>query len=206
LSKEFDSAIEILDNRIRFAKGIIESNEQDVNSLIRETIGLQDYKTKQYKPNVVFVESREPIKLWGDKLTLLNAIANIIINAGEAAGDNTPEITIEVKKEGDSLVISIADKSGGIKQSLLCPDPAYPDEPDRLLLFNPKQTTKESGTGLGTAETWEAIRMHNGTIRVQTNNIGSTFTIRLLITSREAPIPERLPDPAGQINDIPASL
>jgi hypothetical protein len=76
-------------------------------------------------------------ELTTDPDVLEKILENIIVNATEAVGDDGV-ITIAVGIEGDSPVFTITDNGIGMT-----------DEYIREKLFNPFQTTKKEGTGLG---------------------------------------------------------
>ena len=84
---------------------------------------------------------------------------------------------IRISTDGDAedITISVADTGTGIPKEII------------KKIFEPLFTTKQigKGTGLGLAVTYGIIKMHHGSIDVQSNadsNIGptaTTFTVRL---------------------------
>ena len=115
---------------------------------------------------------------------LSRAVLNVVNNACYAVKERTtaetgndtyqPTISVSVKLDGDTLVISIADNGTGM-----------PDEV-REKLFKTIITTKPigKGTGLGMQITHDIIcRSHNGTIDIDTAvGKGTTFTFRIPVT------------------------
>ena len=80
------------------------------------------------------------------------------------------EVTIKAYKMDSSIGIDITDSGEGIPL----------DRTDKL--FDLFYSTKESGTGLGLPITKRIIDMHNGEIRIQSQEgKGSTFSIVLPI-------------------------
>ena len=113
-------------------------------------------------------------------------VLNIIVNAAHAIGDklgkNSTEkglITVSTKAEAEWARITITDSGCGI------PD----DVVNRI--FDPFFTTKDVGvgTGQGLAISRSVIvDKHAGTLEVDTKlGEGSTFTIRIPLTSDQAP-------------------
>src|SRR5207249_598792 len=93
--------------------------------------------------------------------------ANRLRNAAEAMGGRGP-IDVVVARDGQGLVVTIADHGPGIPEEL------------RPRVFEPYFTTKQDGTGLGLALVRQTIESHNGTIRVsETTGGGATFAIVL---------------------------
>src|SRR5205814_236551 len=82
--------------------------------------------------------------------------------------DRRTETAVEVARDGQGLVVTIADHGPGIPEEL------------RPRVFEPYFTTKQDGTGLGLALVRQTIESHNGTIRVsETTGGGATFSIVL---------------------------
>jgi signal transduction histidine kinase len=108
-----------------------------------------------------------PCTILGQYDPLRRAFANLLRNAAEAMqGRGT--IDIAVAKDGQGLLVTIADHGCGIPEEL------------RPRVFEPYFTTKEGGTGLGLALVRQTIEAHNGTIHVsETAGGGATFSIVL---------------------------
>jgi len=108
-----------------------------------------------------------PCTILGQYDPLRRAFANLLRNAAEAMGGSGP-IDVEVARDGQGLVVTIADHGPGIPEEL------------RPRVFEPYFTTKQDGTGLGLALVRQTIESHNGTIRVsETTGGGATFSIVL---------------------------
>src|SRR2546429_2179930 len=108
-----------------------------------------------------------PCTILGQYDPLRRAFANLLRNAAEAMGGSGP-IDVEVARDGQGLVVTIADHGPGIPEAL------------RPREFEPYFTTKQDGTGLGLALVRQTIESHNGTIRVsETAGGGATFAIVL---------------------------
>ncbi len=99
---------------------------------------------------------------------VLQVLANLIANAVAAMPDGG-QITLETRDEADHLVFSVSDTGCGI------PDENLPK------IFQPFFTTRMNGTGtgLGLAVSYGIVKMHRGTIDVESNvdpTIGATGT------------------------------
>lgn len=102
---------------------------------------------------------------------LNQAFLNLLINAGQAI-EKHGEIRLETRRDGESIVVSIADTGCGI--------PA--DKMNRI--FEPFFTTKAIGvgTGLGLSIVYDIVKKHGGDIAVDSEvGKGTRFTIRLPI-------------------------
>lgn len=171
--------VDMIDSRTRFAKGSLSLDLFDIRNIVNLCTRRgcrQESDVFAGIRNVSLPEDTMLIK--GDKISLLNALSNIVINAKQAAGDKGQEdlvIDVSLTMEKDEAVIRITDNAGGIREDLL-----EMGQDGRQKIFELDRTTKEKGTGLGMAETWYAIRDHSGKIEIQNlPGKGATFIIRL---------------------------
>jgi len=112
----------------------------------------------------------EPCKVLGHYDPLRRAFANLLRNAAEAM-NGCGAIDVAVARDGDGLVVTIADHGPGVPDEL------------RQQVFEPYFTTKQDGTGLGLALVRQTIEAHNGTITAtDTPGGGATFSIVLAAT------------------------
>jgi len=105
-----------------------------------------------------------------DRLRFQEAMLNLIINAGQAIGDDKGTIEIKTTPDGDHNILTISDTGTGIP----------PDALQRI--FDPFFSTKDvgQGTGLGLYIVYGIIEEHRGSIRVESlPGKGTTFHIRL---------------------------
>ena len=110
----------------------------------------------------------------GERCTILGqydplrrAFANLLRNAAEAMGGRGP-IDVGVDRDGEGVVVTIADHGPGIPEDL------------RQRVFEPYFTTKRDGTGLGLALVRQTVETHHGTITFsETPGGGATFSIVL---------------------------
>jgi signal transduction histidine kinase len=102
-----------------------------------------------------------------DSTRIRRALDNLIKNAVEAM-PRGGDLTVTVKKEGETVVIDVADTGVGIPKEVM------------ESLFRPFFTTKPRGTGLGLAVCRQAVEAHGGTITLASEpGKGTTFTMRL---------------------------
>ena len=108
-------------------------------------------------------------------------ILNLVVNAAHAIGDHHPggmgHIVITTAREGEHVVLTVADDGGGIPPHVLS------------RIFEPFFTTKEvgRGTGQGLAIAHQVVvTRHGGDIRVESAvGEGTTFTVMLPIRCSE---------------------
>ncbi|MEO6548972.1 MAG: ATP-binding protein [Ferruginibacter sp.] len=84
-----------------------------------------------------------------------------------------PTVSISTKKVGDKVLISVTDNGNGIPAKVL----------DKI--FQPFFTTKPTGqgTGLGLSLSYDIVKVHGGTLQVETSE-GEGTTFHILLPSR----------------------
>jgi two-component system cell cycle sensor histidine kinase/response regulator CckA len=133
-----------------------------------------------------------------DRAQLQQLVMNLVINGGEAIGDEPGTLSVRVRTEhfterrerpraegfpivtGDYVRIDVTDTGAGM------------DEETRSRIFEPFFTTKFLGRGLGLSAALGIVRGHRGAISVRSEpGQGTTFTV-LLPVQRELRRTERV--------------
>lgn len=160
-----DNMNHIVTNILLYTKDLhLERTQFPVEKLLTdaESIALNTITKKQ-----VAVEKHiSPTLLSADYELLKQSIANILINAAQAAPVQG-RISIETQEKKDRLLIKITDNGPGI-----------PDE-IKEKIFKPFFTTKTTGTGLGLAMVKRVIEAHAGNIFFQSGPKGTLFNIEI---------------------------
>ncbi|WP_433932043.1 sensor histidine kinase [Sorangium cellulosum] len=104
-----------------------------------------------------------------DKDQFRQVLVNLIQNAAEAIpAGREGRVGVAARACGEEVVLSVTDNGAGIDREHLAK------------IFEPLFSTKLKGTGLGLAITAGIVRLHGGTIAVESEpGAGTTFTIRL---------------------------
>ncbi|HEX3596432.1 MAG TPA: HAMP domain-containing sensor histidine kinase [Polyangiaceae bacterium] len=133
--------------------------------------------TAQEKALEVFLSGR-PAMAWADPRRVRQILGNLVGNAVKFTREGRVEIHVDL--DGDFVVASVSDTGPGI-----------PPE-QRAAIFEeywqaPASRQSRTGAGLGLAITRRLVRMHGGTIGVESEmGQGSRFTVRLPIRPGEA--------------------
>lgn len=174
-------------------RGIHAKKTVNLNAIIANQFKTLEFmKLSSLHAHVHMKADLEPalLNVAGSEIHLGKILMNLILNAAEAmprVGTLTistvnryldrPVQGYDEVTEGDYVVLSVSDTGEGIS----------PDDLNRI--FEPFYTKKvmgKSGTGLGLAVVWGAVRDHDGYIDVQSRpGQGTTFTIYFPV-SREA--------------------
>jgi signal transduction histidine kinase len=165
--------VDILTNEVHRLKRVVQTlldftrpvelahHRIDANLLVREVIAL----AADARAQGVQIVGRysEPIYILADTDLLQQAILNIVINGCQAMPDGG-KLILEVSPTGDRQVeISIRDFGPGIR-----------DE-DREKIFHLYYTTKVNGSGIGLAQAFRAVQLHNGDLSVETPEGGGAL-------------------------------
>lgn len=137
-------------------------SEADLNDLVRVT--LADLQNLLKVP--LLQELRPVPKFLMDPEQLQKVLANLILNAHEAV-DEHGEIRVSTDWIDGWAVLSVSDDGCGMSRAFI----------DHSL-FQPFQTTKSQGLGIGLFHSKMIVEAHRGRIEVQSEEgKGSTFTV-----------------------------
>lgn len=138
----------------------------DVTDILNETIMLANdsLNLNQIKLQKSYVESLPRILVDREKLKI--AFLNIIVNAIEAMERGKGELSVDVKRTDNTIVVTITDNGKGIPAD------------DLEKLFDPFFTEKQGGMGLGLTSTKNIMSSHNASIEVEsTVKKGTSFIL-----------------------------
>lgn len=169
----------------RFQRGILELHREqaDVRELLREIMVFQQLEAERKEIVLGMNAPTEPIIASIDPYRLMQVFSNLVSNAinyTPLGGQVGVEVSVEPSKQGQDLLITVADTGQGIPAEHL----------DNL--FKPffRASGQSRGAGLGLSIAREIIGLHGGTIGVESSvGVGSRFTIRIPIVLDETPTP-----------------
>jgi putative PEP-CTERM system histidine kinase len=140
--------------------------EVDLNELVASTlVGMNG----SVKSSVVKNFQAIP-KCMVDPDQIQKVITNLILNANEAV-DQKGIIRIKTDRMEECVVLSVSDNGCGIPKQFI-----------ERSLFQPFQTTKSQGLGIGLFHTKKIVEAHHGKIEVESEEgIGTTFHVILPI-------------------------
>ncbi|WP_144572147.1 PAS domain-containing sensor histidine kinase [Bacillus paramycoides] len=102
-----------------------------------------------------------------DRHELVQVFLNLFQNAVDAQGEKPLSIQITSYRLDNFVRITFKDNGTGIPPAI------------QEYIFDPFFSTKDSGTGLGLSVTKKIIQNHNGTLKVSSDQSGTTFTISI---------------------------
>jgi signal transduction histidine kinase len=145
----------------------VESRQCQVNDVIETSVNLIQYD-KRARDIVIKRElSANLPQACIDANQISQVFVNLILNAIDAMPDGG-SLTIRSYGKENSILIEFEDTGTGIPKEKL------------MKIFDPFYTTKEKGTGLGLAVSYNIIKKMYGTLSVNSEvGKGSTFTIEI---------------------------
>lgn len=147
-----------------FAKMPKQNKQQiDVVEVVKLALDIFDEKSLIYEATASKIIANL------DKTQLIRILTNLVTNAKQAVEDTkNPIIKVLVDENEEEIIIKVKDNGKGIPEEL------------KELIFEPKFTTKSSGTGLGLGMIKKIIEVYKGSITfTSTENIGTTFIVKI---------------------------
>jgi two-component system sensor histidine kinase SenX3 len=148
----------------------------DTKEMILEAVDQCKTTAEARKIQILF-KGDTSAKVLGDRLQIIMAIHNLIENAINYSPDGT-NVSITATTENSIVDISVTDQGIGIPQTEV--ERIF----ERFYRVDPARSRQTGGTGLGLSIVKHIVTKHGGEIKVwSVENVGSTFSIRLPITS-----------------------
>lgn len=159
--------------RAESGRGCLKTEPLDIPSLVNEVVERLNVLAEE-KEQTLTVEARQPVTLEADRITLRQALINILDNAIKYTA-NKGHIRIVIKTTVDGqAVVEITDDGPGIapehQQKLF----------DRFYRIEKGRSSGQGGAGLGLAIARRAVEINGGRIELESEQgKGSTFRIIL---------------------------
>jgi PAS domain S-box-containing protein len=148
--------------------------EIDLRRLLEDVIMLATPDTEQHGVNVSRSLGPEPLEVKVDPDLMKQAILNVVLN-GMQAMPQGGTLTISARREEESIITEIRDQGAGIPHEL------------QEKIFELYFTTRKGGSGIGLAQTYQALQWHYGSIDFETvEGQGTTFRLRLPVAEVRA--------------------
>ncbi len=167
---------ELLDfSRMQSGRLTMVYNKMDVFAELEDAVLMYTQKAKRENIELEFNEPAEigPM-IMGDKNRIKQVFVNIIDNAIKYS-DSGDKVTVDGYFDEENIFIAVADTGCGIKES---------DLPKiKTKFYKANYTRRGSGIGLALAD--EIVKMHGGTLTIDSEeNVGTTVEIKLPIHNK----------------------
>jgi len=141
--------------------------EIDLRRLLEDVIMLATPEAEQHGVTVKRALGAAPLSVKVDLDVMKQAILNVVLN-GMQAMSHGGTLAISARHDEDSVITEIRDQGAGIPHDL------------QEKIFELYFTTKKGGSGIGLAQTYQALQWHYGSIDFETvEGQGTTFRLRL---------------------------
>jgi PAS domain S-box-containing protein len=183
-----DSEIDRLDRAVKtflnFTKPVeIKLEETDVRGILEEVV-------EAARPSIAKAGLELQVNLPAefphvllDRQLIHQAVVNLVLNACDFT-ERGGRITLTLSRSGEFAVIAVADSGRGI----------LPEDTKKI--FQLFFTTRPGGTGIGLANTFRFVQLHNGRIEFETEaGRGTTFRVEL-------PLARFADAPASKVRDF----
>jgi PAS domain S-box-containing protein len=185
--KMLDSEIDRLDRAVKtflnFTKPVeMKLEETDIRPVLQDVIDAARPSISRAGADLrVDLPSEFPTLLIDQQL-IHQAVLNLLLNASEF----TPRggrITLALRRSGESAIISVADSGKGISPE------------DQKKIFQLFFTTRPGGSGIGLANTFRFVQLHNGQIEFDSEvGRGTTFRVELPLAHSVDIVPGKVRD------------
>jgi signal transduction histidine kinase len=170
--KMLDTEIDRLDRAVKtflnFTKPVeINLEETDLRELLAEVLDASRPSVAKAGLELIVDLPKEFPAVMVDRQLIHQAVANLILNACDFT-DPGGRITLTLRRSGEFAAIGVADSGRGIPSA------------DQKKIFQLFFTTRPGGTGIGLANTFRFVQLHNGRIDFETEaGRGTTFRVEL---------------------------
>ena len=186
--KMLDSEIDRLDRAVKtflnFTRPVeLNLEETDLRSLMEEVL---DAARPSIAKASLDLRADLPIDcppVLVDRQLIHQAVLNLVLNASEFT-DPGGHITLSLRRSGEFAVIAVEDSGRGIPPG------------DQKKIFQLFFTTRPGGSGIGLANTFRFVQLHNGRIEFESETgRGTTFRVKL-------PLARYVDSPAARTGDL----
>ena len=158
-------------SKIELQEHIRPTHEIDLVELIDYVIKTYEKIISKNKIKLIF-NKIDNCKIIGDRDKLIEIFTNLIDNSIKYS-DKNKEIIITAKKDGDLVIISVADQGIGI------PKESIHRITERFFTVDPSKSRSVGGTGLGLAIVKHLVSQHRAEMNINSiENQGTTIDIK----------------------------
>ncbi|MBD3271891.1 MAG: PAS domain-containing protein, partial [Elusimicrobia bacterium] len=177
IEKKIEESANIINNLLFYTRLKKPNYETvDVTALIRESIST--VKRRFFSQRIALTEHYPdggPVSAELDPIQIGEVLNNLLVNAYQACKEKTGAVDVYLARTGGMISIAVRDDGIGIAKDKISK------------IFDPFFTTKSRGTGLGLSICLEMIRLHKGTIDIDSEENKGTTVVVSIPFSRPSP-------------------
>ena len=176
MERQLSHLVRLVDDLLdvaRISRGKIELHKEQIAlaEIIDAAVEMSDSGLTQAKRRLTVSVPPEPLAVEGDRVRLVQVVANLLNNAAKFT-DAGGRIELRLVPEGNNVEIQVEDDGQGIPQDRL----------DHIFeMFSQVEPGVGGGLGIGLCLVRGLVEMHGGTVRAESAGPGrgATFTISL---------------------------
>ncbi len=165
---------------------------ESLNAIVEETLQFMSAEIQDAGITAEANLSRGLPRVWLDHDQMKQVFINLIKNALQAMGPGG-KLTVATERTEESVVVSISDTGAGIPPNLIG------------RIFEPYESTKQGGSGLGLMIVRRIVQQHGGAIDVD-SAVGKGTVFRLRLPTREKRARALAASPGPAIKQLEASV
>ena len=178
LSRMVDDLLDVS----RITQDRIELQREPVNlsAVISQALESVEPLMRENRHKVFVASGYGSVYVNGDHARLVQCIANILTNSGKYT-DAGGEIRVEIRRDGDHVVITITDNGVGIPAELL------PRIFDLFVQSNRSLDRSQGGLGIGLSVVRRLIEMHDGRVSAASEGPGKGARFEVVLPVMDRP-------------------
>lgn len=188
LARLVDDLLEVA--RITTGRVRLDPHRLDVRSVVENAVGSARPLIDRRRHDLSVSLPSQPVWLHADPTRLEQVVVNLLNNAAKYT-DEGGQIWLDVRQDGDEMVLGVRDSGVGIAPEVL------PHIFDLFTQADRSLDRSQGGLGIGLSLVRHLVEMHRGTVAVHSGGLGrgSEFTLRLPVllspVGHEPPAPTR---------------
>ncbi|MEE3999240.1 HAMP domain-containing sensor histidine kinase [Tenacibaculum sp. FZY0031] len=150
----------------------LDKKDIDVNEIIKSIVAQNNVRVEKKNGIIKYVAAAKDFIISADEIHIYQAINNLVDNAIKYSYNNI-DIKVTSENKDEYLVINVTDKGVGIKKE---------DEQrifEKFYRVSTKDVHNVKGFGLGLNYVKQIAEAHNGYVTLNSNKLGSTFSLFL---------------------------
>lgn len=162
---EIERLSHLVNEFLDFARpSVLNLEETDLYEIVAHVVELENNAAAEHNVVIHLNGQGAPMPVMADRAKVQQVVLNLLRNAIEAVVKDG-EVFVDVEYVNEHGLVRVRDTGPGIPEETMAH------------IFEPFFSTKAKGTGLGMAICHSLVTQHGGTIRVESDASGATFSV-----------------------------
>jgi PAS domain S-box-containing protein len=165
VQNEIERLSHLVNEFLDFARpSVLNLDETDLYDIVAYVVELEHNAAAEHNVVLHLNDRSAPMPVMADRSKIQQVVLNLLRNAIEAVVEDG-DVFVEVEYDDHGGLVRVRDTGPGIPEDTMGH------------IFEPFFSTKATGTGLGMAICHSLVTQHGGTIRVDSDASGATFSV-----------------------------